>query len=1076
MNYLALKAQPSRNTASRCLGLACVLLCIPFPLAAQTSPPSPATADQPEDPIQLNPFVIEASTETGWVATDTLSGSRMKTQVKDLAQPLEIMTMDFMQDLGLNNFEQALIYSTNIEGRNEVTSGDGLGFGVFQPRNNTRVRGLQGATLSRNFFEAAMPTDNYNLDRITIARGPNSILFGLGSPSGIVDVSLQRANLNKRAVKTEFQADSEDSRRSSLNVNQPIIPGKLGLRVAALSEEAVTDAKPNLDRQDRYYGALTAQPFRGTTISIHGEKVNRMSNRSPRILPVDAYSLWLNAPSVPGSRYTSAMPLFDNRITGATNPANTGSTANVTVANVNTLSPIFTRQNLPPVMLFGAGSLDGNFQSWNNAVSVRQPQNQLAAFNPLNSFDRFSFNPENSIVPYDTNTFGTSRAQKLNSDLFNVFWEQRLADSLFFEFAYNKEDLDEKTADSGFGSNTIEIDVNQYLPGTSTPNPNVGRYYTQGRAIGSEFWENREDWRATLSYEFDFARKFDHRLLKLLGRHRLAGLISRSESTRRGHQLQRGILEQNASITGVTLPTGSVGATTGTGTANWATNGNRDFNSRYYLGGTGGNSAYHPFGDLFGTWALTDSAGNPMGAYLFTSPYTNAQGWELVRTGSGPEGSLVQADTLMFALQSYFIRDRLVLLYGYREDEGKSATIDPIYQVRDFSGLYPSAAAARFGAYAPPQTGITRTFGAVAHLTSWASLTFNQSDTFQLNIGRFDPFGNEYPGAVGDAKDIGIALGLFDRKLVVRASYFSNTAGPTRAGNQGFNDPIRDQLWNIEDNMRLLDPQMATINLGSGGFRDKGRANYWVMFDAESEGYELDLTFTPNRNWSFKLNAAKNEAVESNIGLEWISWLNQRLPLWQALNVPEGGKTNPRDVNGDGVVGTWTWATAPWDRNNQTTSKTFQSYYNEDVVAQSLAFIEAVDGRGRDQGRKYRANFIADYNFSEGRFKGFGANIALRYRSAPNLGYGAQVLPSGLLAFDLESPIEGTEEFITDLGLRYRGKLRFFDGMNYRVQLNVRNLLDDTDLVPVKTLTNGQYVSFSRVEPRVYQLTVGFEF
>ncbi len=162
------------------------------------------------DVVELSPFVIQASAETGWVATQTLGGSRMKTDFKDLAQPMEVMTMDFMRDLGANNFEQALIYSTNIEGRDDFTDGDGLGFGVFQPRNTTRVRGLTGATLSRNFFEAQMPTDNYNLDRITIARGPNAILFGLGSPSGIVDVSLQRANLRRRSVSSELQYNSED--------------------------------------------------------------------------------------------------------------------------------------------------------------------------------------------------------------------------------------------------------------------------------------------------------------------------------------------------------------------------------------------------------------------------------------------------------------------------------------------------------------------------------------------------------------------------------------------------------------------------------------------------------------------------------------------------------------------------------------------------------------------------------------------------------------------------------------------------------------------------------------------------
>ena len=1028
-------------------------------VTAQTqTPPAPAKPAGQEEIYVLSPFVITAESETGWVATESLSGSRMKTSIKDLAQPIEVMTMDFLQDLGLNNFEQALVYSTNMEGPQNLTIDDGLGFGVFQPRNITRSRGLFGSTISRNFFESAMPTDNYNLDRITITRGPSSILFGLGSPAGIVDVSLQRANLQRRSVHTELQADSEESRRSSININQPLIKNRLAIRLAAVSEEVVTNSKPNLDRQDRYYGVVTYQPFKSTTISVHGEQVHRMSNRAPRVLPTDAYSLWRNAASVPGSVYTANQPLFDNRVTGV-NPGNTTNATNVTVANAGTNSPIFNRQGNPGVMLFGAGSLDGNFQSWNNAVVVREPQNQLTAFNPLNSFDRFSFGNQNDIVPYDVNTFGTSRAQRLNSKLFDFFLEQKIMNNLFFEFAYNKEKFDERTADSGFSPNTINVDANIYLPDGVTSNPNVGRYYLQGRATGSEFWENREDWRATLSYEFDFAQKFQNRFLRWFGRHRLAALASHSENSRQGQQLQRGILDLAPSITGVTLPTGSYGSTTGTGTAQWATNGARDFHTRFYLGGAAGNSTYHPFGNLFGDWTFRDNAGNNMTAYLFDSPYRNSQGWDLIRTGSGPEGTLASASTKMLAWQGYFAKDRLVLLYGYREDEGKSAAIDPLYQVRDFSGLYPNARLAKFGPWKPSQTGITRTYGAVFHLLDWASVNYNQSDTFQLNIGKYDPYGVEYPGAVGEAKDIGIGLRLLDEKLILRASYFKNNGGPTRAGNNGFNDPLRDQIWWIEENIRVLDPSLPTVNVGSGGYRDKGRANYWVMFDAESKGYELDLSYRPSRNWSFILNGAKNTSVESKIGTEWIAYLNDRVPVWQSLNL-------------NGV----TWANAqPVLDVSSFSGKGLRQFYDENIVAQSLAFIQAVDGRGRDQGRKYRANFIADYNFTEGRLKGLGANIAVRYLSAPNLGYGVQTLPSGILAYDLNKAYKGTSQLFADFGVRYQGKIKSFGGMGYRVQLNVRNLLDNSDLEPVKVLTTGQYVSFSRVEPRIYQLTVSFD-
>ncbi len=1065
------KSSPSSPVKSRSLLSALAILFASDSASAQSAPvpaSSTSAASATEEPaIKLSPFTIEADAERGWVATQTLGGSRMKTDFKDIAQPLEVMTLDFMQDMGVTNFEQALLYSTNVEGREEITDGDGLGFGVFQPRNTTRVRGLTGATLSRNFFEAQMPTDNYNLDRITIARGPNAILFGLGSPAGIVDVSLQRAQLRKRSAALELQMNSEDSKRSAINLNLPLVKGKLAMRVAAVSEEAVTHVKPNLDRQDRYYGVVTAQPFANTTISLHGEKVNRFSNRAPRVMPVDAVSLWENASRVTGSGYTSDRPLFDNRVTGAVNPGG------FTVGNLAN-SPVFARQGLPAVMLFGAGALTGNFQSWNNSVEAREPQNIPTALNPYNSLDRQAFTLRDArIVPLDLNLFGNSRGQKLNSDLMNVFLEQRLAENLFLELAYNREDLDERTADSGFSAGTIKVDANRFLPDGVTTNPNAGRYYIQGRATGSEFWENREDWRATLSYEFDFAKKFrGSKIFPWLGRHRLAGLASGSDFTRRGHQLQRGIIDAAPVVNGVTYTTGTVGRPTGTGTLNWATDGRRDLQTRYYLNGPSGNIVGHPFGDLFGTWKFTDNAGRTINAPLFDSLYTNAEGWNLVRTGSGPEGTRTRVDTKMLALQSYLLKDRLVLLFGYRKDDAKSATIDPKYQVRDFSGLYPSAANARIGAWGAAQAGITRTIGAVAHLTRWASLTYNHSNTFQPNIGRFDPYGREYPGATGEADDVGVSLGLFDGKLLVRASHFQNSAGPTRAGNTGFNDPIRDQLYNIDNNLRLFDPALPAINAGQGGFREKGRANYWVTFDSESEGYELDLSWLPTRNWSFKLNAAKQDSVESNIGLEWFAWMAERLPVWKSLNVPEGGKSSPRDVDGNGTIGTWTWDTAPFDGNPA--SKTFARYFEEDVGS-SVAFIKAVDGRGRSQGRNLRWNLIGDYKFTEGRLKGLGANLAFRFRSAPNLGYALKTLPDRTVTFDLDKPLEGKVESYVDLGLNYRGKMKFLGNVGYRVALNVRNLLDEQDLVPFRVLSTGQYVGYTRIEPRTFVFTLGFD-
>jgi outer membrane receptor protein involved in Fe transport len=188
--------------------------------------------------------------------------------------------------------------------------------------------------------------------------------------------------------------------------------------------------------------------------------------------------------------------------------------------------------------------------------------------------------------------------------------------------------------------------------------------------------------------------------------------------------------------------------------------------------------------------------------------------------------------------------------------------------------------------------------------------------------------------------------------------------------------------------------------------------------------------------------------------------------------VPEGGKSSPRDVDGNGTIGTWTWDTAPFDGNPA--SKTFARYFEEDVGS-SVAFIKAVDGRGRSQGRNLRWNLIGDYKFTEGRLKGLGANLAFRFRSAPNLGYALKTLPDRTVTFDLDKPLEGKVESYVDLGLNYRGKMKFLGNVGYRVALNVRNLLDEQDLVPFRVLSTGQYVGYTRIEPRTFVFTLGFD-
>jgi hypothetical protein len=106
------------NVSSLLVHVSRLAACIALAPVAFSQAVVPATTPDrsagKESAIELSPFVISETTETGWIATETLAGSRLRTNFKDVPNQIETLTKDFMADLGLNSVEQALIYTATV--------------------------------------------------------------------------------------------------------------------------------------------------------------------------------------------------------------------------------------------------------------------------------------------------------------------------------------------------------------------------------------------------------------------------------------------------------------------------------------------------------------------------------------------------------------------------------------------------------------------------------------------------------------------------------------------------------------------------------------------------------------------------------------------------------------------------------------------------------------------------------------------------------------------------------------------------------------------------------------------------
>jgi outer membrane receptor protein involved in Fe transport len=272
------------------------------PLAGQAVRPDTTTRTTDEESVfVLSPFEVSAEAERGYSAATTLAGNRLNTELRDVGNAIQVVTSQFLRDTGAVNNETLLQYTTGTEVGNVFGNFAGLGDGAQldetdrfrNPNQNTRVRGLTSADNTRDYFLTDIPWDGYNIDRVDLSRGPNSILFGQGSPAGIINAGTKPA-MFRNAGEVEFRLGSHGTTRGSFDVNQVLLRDELAIRVNALREHEKFRQDPAYELDKRLSASLRYEPRflkRGTarTILRANFEIGDIDSNRPRTLPPGDY-------------------------------------------------------------------------------------------------------------------------------------------------------------------------------------------------------------------------------------------------------------------------------------------------------------------------------------------------------------------------------------------------------------------------------------------------------------------------------------------------------------------------------------------------------------------------------------------------------------------------------------------------------------------------------------------------------------------------------------------------------------------------------------------------------------------
>ncbi len=227
---------------------------------AQTAA-KPAKAD---DVVQLSEFTVKENTDNSYIASESVTGSRVAAKIADLPYPISVITSEFMQDFDVFDFS---------------SNANNLSAGMTGASDEGSVT-LRGTSTNNNFilrngFYRLGMVDRVNTDRFEVIKGPNAAAYGAANPTGVVNFISKKPRFDRADEKLSYTMGPFSFNRLEGSFNQPLLSGE-GLKLAnqinfAGSSEHTPASYPAGRRTRTIDDSLAAKFKDGSTLTAEFE-------------------------------------------------------------------------------------------------------------------------------------------------------------------------------------------------------------------------------------------------------------------------------------------------------------------------------------------------------------------------------------------------------------------------------------------------------------------------------------------------------------------------------------------------------------------------------------------------------------------------------------------------------------------------------------------------------------------------------------------------------------------------------------------------------------------------------------
>jgi hypothetical protein len=802
---------------------------------AQTTPTT-AGEDAERDTIVLSPFVVTSSEDNGYQAKATLAGSRTRTELKDLANPLDIFTKDLVQDLAINDVQDLVKYANNVDINGVGAGNSGGSEWEIWNYNYMEIRGFKVSTATRNFMDLQTTFEAYNSDRATFSKGPNAILFGLGSPGGSLDYTTKTPMLHKNLRETTVSFDSEGTQRGNFDINHVLIDQKLAIRLNAMKEDTEYYRGPAYHKQDAINFVATWRPFEKTTLTL-GHEWRDSRRASPRgSFPLNAFTYWLarGSPEVVEAR----------RVGTAQQVRVAGSTAFVASNSLGMAVPIIKY-----------AMVDGAFTALTNVAEVN------AGGDRNGGRDIYLIRQYEPGFPLTETVSGYTQFVDSDFNLTDFNLTQQIGEDLFIDLAYGVND---KFMRQGQPQNSNAIFVN---PNSGS---HLGDYYADWnpQRIDREF--DVSHLRLSASYDLDLLD-----VSRWLGKHRIATMLER-------HRLEE--IWDTGTLVVTKTPNGLVDFTT---IQNGVRNAQNLFFVRDYLDFNNGHYSHRGNRSLLYQDGISQNGYEAN--YMRTVAFASRNNFTETDTVMGVLQSRWLNDRLVTTFgarkdkrDAYTMANKAPVALGTINEVAPAelkpgapaGTTDPRWGVRTYNAN-------------ASNTAISRNYGAVLRITDWLYLSGNHATNIAPVPQNYNLFNELIPASTGKSTDYGVRLSLLDGKIDVSLLRYETNVTDDPLNTDG----TYGGAWN---RMKIIEQILFENNVVSTWPLE--RAGGWSTQDRVAKGEELTIVANPTKAWNLRLTAAHVTNEPSDIMPEVRAYYQENRSFWgtgsfqglRLLNPPTG--------------------------------------------------------------------------------------------------------------------------------------------------------------------------------------------